>query len=167
MAKLFRRILVPHDFSAAASRALVIAGDLAATHGGTLTVLHAIAPYYGGVGFVPTAELPWVPTKDMERDLRLQLERLVGKKLGARAKRARTRVVLGDPLQAILDAARRADVIVMATLGRSGLSHLLMGSIAEKIVRHSPVPVLTIRPAAARGGSGRGRSRSRPRGRAA
>lgn len=165
MRNVFRRILVPHDFSAAANRALAVAGELAGTHGGTLTVLHAIAPYYGGVGFAPTAELPWVPTKEMERDVRLQLERLVRKTLGTRARLARVRVALGDPLQAILDAARRADVIVMATLGRSGLSHLLMGSIAEKVVRHAPVPVLTIRPAAARGGRRRAAPAARRRGR--
>jgi nucleotide-binding universal stress UspA family protein len=42
------------------------------------------------------------------------------------------------------------DVIVMATTGRTGLSHLLIGSVAEKVVRHSPVPVLTLRPEAVR-----------------
>lgn len=150
MAKLFRRILVPHDFSASATRALKVAGELAGTHEGRLTVLHAVAPYYGGMGFPTPAELPWVPTREMERDLLRQLERLVQRTLGSRAELARCRVVMADPLQAILDAARKADVIVMATLGRTGLSHLLMGSIAEKIVRHAPVPVLTIRPRAAR-----------------
>ena len=150
MAKLFRRLLVPHDFSASANRALVVAADLAVAHGGRLTVLHAVAPYYGSMGFPTPAEMPWVPTKEMERDLQQQLNRLVQKKLGTRARLARSVVVMADPLQGILDAARKADVIVMATLGRTGLSHLLMGSIAEKVVRHSPVPVLTIRPPAAR-----------------
>jgi len=46
----------------------------------------------------------------------------------------------------ILAAARGADSIIMATHGRTGLDHILIGSIAEKVVRHSPVPVLTIRP---------------------
>ncbi len=55
------------------------------------------------------------------------------------------RVDVGDASQCILDAARRADVVVMSTSGRSGLKHLLIGSVAEKIVRHSTVPVLTIR----------------------
>ncbi|TMB48311.1 MAG: universal stress protein [Deltaproteobacteria bacterium] len=69
---------------------------------------------------------------------------------GARAPRTRCRVVLGDPLQRILAAARDADSIVIATAGRTGLSHLLIGSVAEKVVRHAPVPVLTIRPPAKR-----------------
>jgi nucleotide-binding universal stress UspA family protein len=67
-------------------------------------------------------------------------------------------VVLGHPVERILDAARRADTIVMATAGRSGLAHLVIGSVAERVVRHAPVPVLTIRPAARRrGGASRGR----------
>jgi nucleotide-binding universal stress UspA family protein len=49
-----------------------------------------------------------------------------------------------------VDAARGADLIVMSTMGRTGLSHLLVGSVAEKVVRHAPVPVLTLRPAGAR-----------------
>jgi nucleotide-binding universal stress UspA family protein len=48
----------------------------------------------------------------------------------------------------IIEAAQEkaADLIVMATHGRTGLSHALMGSVAEKVVRHAPCPVLTIRP---------------------
>jgi nucleotide-binding universal stress UspA family protein len=53
---------------------------------------------------------------------------------------------MGNPLQCILAAARDVDSIVMATVGRTGLAHFLIGSVAEKVVRHSPVPVLTIRP---------------------
>ena len=55
------------------------------------------------------------------------------------------RVVIGVPLQQILTAARDADSIVMATMGRSGLVHALLGSVAEKVVRHAPIPVLTVR----------------------
>ena len=55
-------------------------------------------------------------------------------------------VTFGDPAQAILDTAkeRGADLIVMGTHGRRGLSHVLLGSVAERIVRLSPVPVLTV-----------------------
>jgi nucleotide-binding universal stress UspA family protein len=54
-------------------------------------------------------------------------------------------VVLGEPVQVILDRARGADSIVMATMGRTGLGRLLIGSVAERVVRHSPVPVLSLR----------------------
>ncbi|MEW6268722.1 MAG: universal stress protein, partial [Thermodesulfobacteriota bacterium] len=89
-------------------------------------------------------------------------ERALG---GRRVARVSCRVVVGEPMQAILDAARRADLIVMATTGRGALSHLLIGSVAEKVVRHAPVPVLTIgRKAAARLGRGRAGGRRRSRG---
>jgi nucleotide-binding universal stress UspA family protein len=58
----------------------------------------------------------------------------------------RCHVVAADPLTAILAQAKRADLIVMTTLGRTGLGHLLMGSVAEKVVRHATVPVLTVHP---------------------
>jgi nucleotide-binding universal stress UspA family protein len=58
---------------------------------------------------------------------------------------AECQVVIGSPFQRIMEAARRADVIVMSTVGRKGIPRLLLGSIAERVVRHSPVPVMTIR----------------------
>ena len=149
MTRLFRRILVPHDFSEDASRALRVAADLAAAHRGRLTVLHAIVPFYPVAGFPPAEELAWVPPPNLEDDTRAKLQALVRRILGRRKLRCECRVVIAEPYQAILAAAGRADSIVMATVGRTGLSHLLIGSVAEKVVRHAPVPVLTIRSGAA------------------
>jgi len=161
MAKLFKRILVPHDFSDPATHALRVAAELAAEHRGTLDVLHVLPPFYSGVGFPTQAEIAWTPPPEMVRDLRARLEQLVARKLGRHARIATCRVVLGDPVQSILAAARRADTIVMATLGRTGLAHLVMGSIAERVVRHSPVPVLTVRPSAARRRTSSAKARAR------
>src|SRR5436853_356642 len=83
-----------------------------------------------------------------ERERRLA--DLVRQALGPRARLATSRAVLGEAVPAILDAAADADVIVMATLGRTGLAHLLIGSVAERVVRHAKVPVLTVRAAAPR-----------------
>ena len=58
-------------------------------------------------------------------------------------------------MTAILAAAKRADAIVMTTVGRTGLGHFLMGSVAEKVVRHATVPVLTLHPGAAKRLAGR------------
>ena len=60
------------------------------------------------------------------------------------------RVVVGIPYRKIVDLAEeeKSDLIVMTTHGRTGLSHLVMGSVTEKIVRTAPCPVLTIRPTA-------------------
>ncbi len=147
--RLFDRILVPHDFSDHATRALEIAASLAGPTS-TITVLHAQVPVYTSMGG-PAGEMTWTPppemTKELNRDLKDLATRTVGKAL---AGRVHCKVVAADPLTAILAAARRADVIVMTTVGRTGLSHLLMGSIAEKVVRHATTPVLTIHPNSAR-----------------
>ena len=54
-------------------------------------------------------------------------------------------VVVGHPANEIIEHTKGHDIVVMGTLGLSGLSHLLMGSVAEKVVRHAPIPVLVIR----------------------
>lgn len=145
-ASLFRRILVPHDFSPQATVALKAAADLARTHDGTLTVLHVIVPFYvpADVPFGLAADTMPSPVSFVPEQ-RKRLEALATKTLGTDAPRVTYRVDVGDAAQCILDAARRADSIVMSTHGRSGLSHLLIGSVAEKVVRHATVPVLSIR----------------------
>jgi universal stress protein A len=162
MPSLFRRILVPHDFSDHATRALRLAAELAAKHRGQLTVLHAITPFSPVSAFPAAEEMAWIPPADLITEERRRLEALVKKMLARRrGVRAAVRVVIGDPFQRIVDAARNADLIVMATAGRTGLSHLLIGSVAEKVVRHSPVPVLTLRPSAVRSPKTRAKRRAR------
>jgi len=146
---LFRRILVPHDFSDAAAHAFRVAAQLARQHRGRLAVLHVVTPYQ------PVTELPevigWIPDAEMVSATKRSLDEIVRRELRGRgAPRVRVDVLLGDPATRIVAAASDADCIVMATEGRTGLSHLLIGSVAEKVVRHSPVPVLTVRPLARR-----------------
>jgi nucleotide-binding universal stress UspA family protein len=145
-------VLVPYDFSRAADVALDVGAALAAGRDGELLVVHAMAPVYTFTGIPGEGGVPsWTPPRELIDETRERLASIVGKvakphRLGT----VHCRVFVGDPSQVILQAARRADAIVMSTLGRTGLSHLLIGSIAEKIVRHAPVPVLTIGPKAAR-----------------
>jgi nucleotide-binding universal stress UspA family protein len=145
-AKLFRRILVPHDFSPPADEALAVAADLAARHGGSLVVLHVLTPFYSGAGYPTQAEIAWTPPDQIAADRRDRLERLVRARLGRSGPEAVCKVVTGEAAPEILAAAKSADSIVMATLGRTGLSHFLLGSVAEKVVRHAPIPVMTVRP---------------------
>ena len=149
MPTLFRRVLVPYDFSAPARRALRTAAGLAARTRGRLTVLHVLAPY-PVTGLTPAEGLPYIAPEDLAVPARERLENDVRKTLGRRATAVRCRVVVGDPAQEIVVASRAADSIVMATEGRTGLEHLLIGSVAEKVVRHAPRPVLTIRAGARR-----------------
>lgn len=158
MAPLFRRILVPHDASDHANHALRVAVRLARETGGAITVLHAISPFlpFADHGADPSAA--WIPPDDIveleSRALGRMVRRVLPRSGGPGVE---TRVVVGEPYREILRAAERADLVVMSTHGRGGLEHLVIGSIAEKVVRHCPVPVLTIRrnpPRGARRGSG-------------
>jgi nucleotide-binding universal stress UspA family protein len=159
MAKLFQKILVPHDFSPTATHALKVAAELAARHGGRVTALHVLTPFYSVPGYPTQEEIAWTPPAEMLNERRRHLEAVVRKALGARARTVTCRAVMGEAVQSILDAAKRADVIVMTTLGRTGIAHLLIGSVTEKVVRHSPIPVLTLRatpPRKRAGGTTRG-----------
>lgn len=148
MPNLFSRILVPHDFSDAASHALRMAVGLARQHRGRLTVLHVVPPY-PVVGF-PEPITAVATEEQILASSKRSLEELVRRQVRGRgAPPARTQVVSGDPHTRIVAAAAHATVLVMATEGRTGLSHLLIGSVTEKVVRHSPTPVLTLRPPAA------------------
>ncbi|HZP42339.1 MAG TPA: universal stress protein [Candidatus Binatia bacterium] len=157
MATPFRRILVPHDFSKPASEALRVAADLVGGDGRGLTVLHVVVPFTPVAGFPPADGAVWFPPTELVADVRQRLARLVARELGPRrSAKVACRVVVGDPYLRIVEAARGHDAIVMATAGRTGLAHLLIGSVAEKVVRHATVPVLTIRPT-----GGRARRRAR------
>jgi nucleotide-binding universal stress UspA family protein len=165
MSRLFRRILVPHDFSKEATKALRVAAELAAGARGRLIVVHAIPNVYPIAGLPPMAPVGWYPPAVAPAELvateRRRLDSLVARTLRGRGRpRAACHVVTGDPYQCIMDAARGATAIVMSTLGRTGLPHLLLGSVAEKVVRHAPIPVLTIRPRALRKASARRRRAS-------
>ena len=142
MARLFRRILVPYDFSRPAGQALAVAIDLAARHDGELLVMHAIAPIY------PLHGRPLLPVSSEIAATGKRLATEVGAALaGRRVRKVRSWVAVGTPATCVLDAAAKtkADAIVMGTLGRTGLPHLLLGSVAERVVRHAPIPVLTVR----------------------
>lgn len=149
----FGRILVPHDFSDSSDAALELAADLAASQRGRLLVLHVIEPFHP-----PPEVVTWLRDAQRVGPQLEQLRKVVAARLGRRRVPVDCRVVVGSPVQAILEAAVDADLIVMATQGRTGIPHLLIGSVAERVVRHSTKPVLTVR--AGRAGA-RVRRRSR------
>ncbi len=136
-------ILVPTDFSESSERALQSALDLAQTFGARITLVH--------VWSIPTigyAEaLSW-PVLEMQAAARKALDEVLAKTAKTYAK---TDAVLCEGLEwkEILDVAaeRKCDLVVMGTHGRRGLARVVLGSVAEKVVRLSPVPVLTVRAA--------------------
>jgi nucleotide-binding universal stress UspA family protein len=142
-----RLILAPIDFSEFSKQAVESALGLAQTFGAKLMLLHVVElPAYPIEGFVPST-MGTTLQEDLERQASLDLAQLLPATPSHKAEVTR-RVVIGTPYRKIVEVAEaeKVDLIVMATHGRTGLSHLVMGSVAERVVRTAPCPVLTIRP---------------------
>ena len=139
-----KRILVATDFSECSETAVKYARELAWTFGSTVHILHVIpSPYAQGWSVetysAPTGNL----LEQWDREARARLEATV-------PEAEREQVVLatriGTPHQAILDYAADAavDLVVIGTHGRGPIGHILIGSVAERVVRKAPCPVLTV-----------------------
>ena len=139
----FERILVPVDFSEHSMKALHKALEFGRAFGAELILVHIVEQiiYPGDWSYAPLAM----------SDFAAERREIVAAKLKALAAdsgvRATEIVRLGRAWQEIVEIAkeRRADLVVVATHGYTGLRHVLMGSVAEKIVRHAPCAVLTVR----------------------
>jgi nucleotide-binding universal stress UspA family protein len=142
-----RHILTPTDFSAPASEAMTAACELAQTFGAKLTVLHVMeTPSYLVDSHAAAHQGPLL-LNAMKEQATQELEQVIALLPDTQVEIA-GRVMVGVPSQRITETAtaERVDLIVMATHGRTGLSHLFLGSVAERVVRTAPCPVLTIRP---------------------
>ena len=140
------RILVPTDFSPGADVALGWAQSLAAAFGAEVILLHVVDLSIAALAGFPST-LAAVPAAGELLDrIRIESDEEMGR-LVARIPGARGIVREGTPRSVILEVAREIGVqlIVMGTHGRTGLTHVFFGSVAEHIVRHSRVPVLTVR----------------------
>ena len=163
----FTHVLVPTDFSDPSTHALRHAIAEATLHHAKVTLLHVLPPragpdvYYvtgapeagpqGGFDLItggpPGAYLSSESTvlrRDPNEEARAQLRDLVPDTFHDAWD---VEVAAGDPADTIVRVARErhADLIVMGTHGRTGLQHVLLGSVAEKVVRFAPCPVLTLR----------------------
>jgi nucleotide-binding universal stress UspA family protein len=141
-----KRILVPTDFSEPAAAALKWATTLAKEFDGQVYLLHVVPEPYA---YPWGSELSAMPLTD----ILAQSEQAAGehmRRLAADtqlpAARVITRAVIGTPVDQILAtvAENQIDLIVLGTHGRGMVGHLLLGSVAERVVRRSPVPVLTV-----------------------
>ena len=141
----FHHILVPTDFSEYSQQAIQYARELAQTFGATLLLLHVVElPPYPIEG-LPLSHLGGTLLEDLEQYATSDLAQVLAKEAEVTVGR---RVVVGIPYRTIVEVAadEKVDLIVMATHGRTGFSHLFMGSVAERVVRTAPCPVLTIHP---------------------
>ena len=164
--QMFTPILVPVDFSAYASAALRYAADIAARFAASIIVLHVIPrattsyavhqrlghrdmPLLGPFVSQSPPEVPPDVVEEVVVDLREQaytaLQAFLPAQLATHP--VELRVVVGHPFERIVETAVREKValIVLGTHGRTGLAHAIMGSVAERVVRLAPCPVLTVK----------------------
>ena len=161
----FTHVFVPTDFSEPAQHALRYALEEATLHHAKVTLLHVMPPHTGtevyfitgapgtGPGFdpvlggrigTPTPPQPTVVRHDHNEEALTQLHDLMPESFQGAWE---VEVAAGHPAETIVRIAqeRDADLIVMGTHGRTGLQHVLLDSVAEKVVRLAPCPVLTVR----------------------
>jgi universal stress protein A len=143
----WKKILCPVDFSDASRSALQVASELARRFDGEVTVFHAYP--------LPGYTLPEgtvLPASGMLQELAEQtdalLERWKAEAIADGAPRVSSDKSVGEPAAEIVAAAEDGnyDAIVVGTHGRTGLAHVLLGSVAERVVRRAPMPVVTVRP---------------------
>ena len=140
----FHKILVPVDFSDASERAFLFALGLARSLGAELCLLHAYSiPSFDFVpegAFLPPASL----VASIQERAQTRLDALAARASGVPCT---TDLLGGEPVPLILDAAQRkgADLLVLGTHGSGLFKRILLGSVAAKVLRLSPVPVITVR----------------------
>jgi len=147
MALEWKKILCPVDFSDASRAALRVASELARRFDGEVTVFHAYP--------LPGYTLPEgtvLPASGMLQELAEQTDALLARwkaeAVADGAPRVATGKSIGEPAAEIVAEAEdgKYDAIVVGTHGRTGLAHVLLGSVAERVVRRAPMPVVTVRP---------------------
>jgi nucleotide-binding universal stress UspA family protein len=142
-----KRILVPYDFSVCSSAALDYAGRLAIDSGARIYMLHVDELLDARISAIPAVDWPGVRESSWEKRRRL-VNRRLAKVVPLNAPVIyEHHWVMGSPANEILAFAERVhiDLIVMGSHGRTGLSRLLTGSVAENVMRGSKCPVLIVK----------------------
>ena len=143
--KAIQKILCPTDFSKGSEKAIEFASELAAKFGAEIELLHVFQlPYYGGWdegAAVMAAAGPQLAA--LRKQTSEQLNALTDK-LAKRSVKAKGTEADGLPHAKIAELSKGADLVVMGTHGRTGLPRLLLGSVAERVVRLAQCPVITV-----------------------
>jgi nucleotide-binding universal stress UspA family protein len=152
MTRGFARILVPTDFSPPSDAALATAKALAAQFGASIHVIHVLYDPYATPTYASDVfgYLPSGLKESWRHDAQTHLDAFLTPAERAQF-RVTTSVIFGSPATAIVEYAREnaMNLIVMGTHGRGFVAHLLLGSVAERVVRTAECPVLTVRGTAA------------------
>lgn len=143
--KLFSKILVPTDFSSHSTAAVRYAAALAQTFDASVCLVHVydLLPYALPEG-MPAVDA--VQVTQLHDAFQKQLDGARRSASDAGAKNTETLLLQGSASAEIVRVAEEQgfDLIVMGTHGRTGLAHMLLGSVAEKVIRRAPCPVLTV-----------------------
>jgi nucleotide-binding universal stress UspA family protein len=142
-----KHVLVPTDFSETSDVALKYGKAFAAAFGATLHIVHIIEEPYGQPWAVEAYGFSLAALQDeWIKEAKSRMDKILSED-ERKSMTAVTTTVLGHPVMEILRYAKEnaVDLIVMGTHGRGPLGHVVMGSVAERVVRKSPCPVLTVR----------------------
>ena len=144
--KSIRKILVPTDFSDLSLAAMEYATSVATHDDAEIHLIHVVENV-PAVAFHTVDLDAEAIVRNAEKKALEELKQFIAEKLNGRTDLIPI-VRCGIPHEQIVDFAKRehVDLIVMATHGRTGLAHVLMGSVVEKVVRESTIPVLTVKP---------------------
>ncbi len=143
----FRKILCPTDFSPGSRQAMRVAVRLADEAGAEIVLVHAwyVPPMAYGPEYALAAEL----VQEIQESARAALSAALREATALGAKRLTSQLRTGPARHEIVEVLERDpgfDLVVMGTHGRTGLARVLLGSVAEGVVRHAPCPVLAVRP---------------------
>ena len=143
-----RHLLVAFDFSDEARRALRVAGVVAARLRAGLDVAYVLEDPFSDIPNAP-AEPIWATAGELQAHveaIQRQLDREIDSVLGPEAQAVRSHVVRGGPVHVLLKKAEEvgADLLVVAATGKGGVARTLMGSVSQRLLQRSPIPVLSV-----------------------
>jgi nucleotide-binding universal stress UspA family protein len=148
--KSVKKILVPVDFSAHSATLVKVAAELSAQYRAPMSLVHVHQPMNLGM---PDGFMSYMPVQlnELLSALQAQLDQVKKDARAAGAYDVDTRLLQGSVAGEIVELAKAEgyDLIVIGTHGHTGLKHALLGSVAERVVRLAPCPVLSLRAAAA------------------
>lgn len=143
--KPFKKILVPVDFAPHSAEAIQTAADISRRYSASLTLLHVYEPV---TYILPEGYVLFTPEQlnTITTELQRRLDESAAEARSAGAYEVSTRLLQGSPSAEIIASQEDGhDLIVMGTHGRTGMGRMLLGSVAEKVVRAAHCPVLTVR----------------------
>ena len=140
-----KKILCPIDFSACSIHALSYAIDLSLKDHASLYLIYVIETYMNDIGDI-LKQIDLLLDEQQTDNLKMRLINLIPNDIQKNI-RINTRVVKGIPFVEIIKATKdnQVDLIVMGTHGKTGLEHILIGSVAERVIQRAPCPVLSVR----------------------